>query len=63
VEKFRLVLSTYQDGSGQLVSRYGNTLPGWRDFERAVAVTFSWKAQENKFIFDMLLDSGEKWTS
>ncbi|MEW6739449.1 MAG: hypothetical protein ACOYU2_00250 [Nitrospirota bacterium] len=55
VEKFRLLLSTYQDGSGMLAQKQGRTLPGWRDFERAVAVAFNGESQENKFIFDVLL--------
>src|SRR5438270_10835388 len=55
VQKLRLILSTYQDGTGQLVTRDGNTLPGWRDFERSIALTFGGKAKESKFIFDVLL--------
>ncbi len=35
IEKFRLILSTYQDGSGML-KRKDRTLPGWRDFERSI---------------------------
>ncbi len=54
-EIFRLILSTYQDGSGQQATKDGNTLPGWRDFERSVAIAFDGQAQENKFIFDVLL--------
>ncbi|MBI3153628.1 MAG: hypothetical protein HYZ21_15965 [Chloroflexi bacterium] len=54
-ELFRLILSTYQDGSGQQSLADGNTLPGWRDFERSVALAFNGNAQENKFIFDVLL--------
>lgn len=53
-EKFRLILSTYQDGSGQLVVG-DRTLPGWRDFERSVAAAFNGIAQENKYIFDVLI--------
>ena len=33
----------------------GKTLPGWRDYERAVALAFGGEAQESKFIFDVLL--------
>jgi hypothetical protein len=55
-EKFRLILSTYQDGSGMLAIENGRTLPGWRDFERTVATTFNGQNQENKFIFDVLLN-------
>ncbi len=55
VEKLRLILSTYQDGTGMLQVESGMTLPGWRDFERAVALTFKGEAQESKSIFDVLL--------
>lgn len=55
-EKFRLILSTYQDGSGMLAIENGHTLPGWRDFERTVATTFNGENQENKSIFDVLLN-------
>lgn len=55
IEKFRLALSTYQDGSGQLVQKGGRILPGWRDFERVFAVCFGGKAQENKYVFDVLI--------
>ncbi len=58
VEKLRLALSTYQDGTGM---NKGGTLPGWRDFERSTALAFDGKAPENKSIFDVLVplsDSG-----
>lgn len=55
VERLRLILSTYQDGSGMLRLSDGATLPGWRDFERSVAVALSGEAQESKAIFDVLL--------
>jgi hypothetical protein len=54
-ERFRLILSTYQDGSGQQSLKNGGTLPGWRDFERAVASAFGGESQENKYIFDVLI--------
>lgn len=54
-ERFRLILSTYQDGSGQQALKDGRTLPGWRDFERSVSVAFGGESQESKFIFDVLL--------
>ena len=56
-EKFRLILSTYQDGTGMLAAGGGRTLPGWRDFERAIALTFNGAASENKDIFDVRLPS------
>ena len=38
IERLRLILSTYQDGSG-MIKRTDKTIPGCRDFERAVAVS------------------------
>lgn len=38
----------------------GMTLPGWRDFERAVALTFNGEAQESKAIFDVLLPGEDR---
>jgi len=62
LEKLRLILSTYQDGTGMLQDkkRNGRTLPGWRDFERAVALAFSGIAPENKAVFDVLLPDPDK---
>jgi hypothetical protein len=69
IEKLRLILSTYQDGSGMLqgpksstrnnsgvLDKVGDsTLPGWRDFERAIAATFNGEAPESKAVFDVEL--------
>lgn len=55
VERLRLILSTYQDGTGMLASYDGRTLPGWRDFERSVALTFNGVASESKDVFDVRL--------
>jgi hypothetical protein len=60
VERLRLILSTYQDGTGMLQVENGMTLPGWRDFERAVALAFNGGAQESKAIFDVLLPSEDR---
>jgi hypothetical protein len=60
VEKLRLILSTYQDGTGMLQIEDRMTLPGWRDFERAVALAFNGEAQESKSIFDVLLLSEDR---
>ena len=60
VERLRLILSTYQDGTGMLQVESGMTLPGWRDFERAIALTFNGQAQESKSIFDVLLSSEDR---
>lgn len=58
MELLRLLLSTFQDGSGQLTVK-GGTLPGWRDFERAVAEVSGGIAPENKGIFDVLVPDSE----
>lgn len=55
VQRFRLILSTYQDGTGQYAVENDRTLPGWRDFERSVAFAFGGESQESKAIFDVLL--------
>src|ERR1051325_6360035 len=60
VERLRLILSTYQDGTGMLAQPNGVTLPGWRDFERAVALALGGEAQENKAIFDVLLPDSQR---
>ena len=52
VEVLRLLLSTFQDGTGQ---ERGGTLPGWRDYERASALTFGGEALEAKAVFDVLV--------
>lgn len=58
VEQIRLLLSTFQDGTGMLKGTQEiETLPGWRDFERTVALAFGGEAPENKAVFDVLLES------
>jgi len=52
VEKLRLILSTYQDGTGMLKE---GDLPGWRDFERSVALVCDGRAQESKHVFDVII--------
>lgn len=59
-ERFRLILSTYQDGSGQQAAKDGQTLPGWRDFERCIAFAFGGIAQESKYIFDVLISDKKR---
>jgi transcriptional regulator with XRE-family HTH domain len=60
VEKLRLLLSTFQDGSG-MIRRKGEagTLPGWRDFERVCAATFNGEGVENKFFVDVIFRLSE----
>ena len=55
IERFRLIFSTYQDGTGMQASDDGKTLPGWRDFERSVALAFAGIPSESKDIFDVRL--------
>lgn len=59
VERIRLLLSTYQDGTGMLSLEDGTTRPGWRDFERSVAAAFNGIASENKEVFDVILSRPE----
>ena len=42
-----------------LATKDGATLPGWRDFERAVALALSGEAAESKAVFDVLLSCDE----
>ncbi len=58
VERIRLLLSTYQDGTGQKLKKHADTLPDWRHFERAVAVAMGGRGTENKGLFDVLMPAG-----
>jgi hypothetical protein len=61
LERLRLLLSTYQDGTGMLnLKKAPTSLPGWRDFERGVALAFNGQAQESKAVFDVLLHDPER---
>lgn len=60
IERFRLILSTFQDGSGMLAVPGGGTRPGWRDFERAFAFAFGGRPQENKGLFDVLIPDPQR---
>jgi hypothetical protein len=56
VERIRLLLSTYQDGMGQLTLKgKEGTLPNWRDFERSVAIALNGQANESKTFFDVVV--------
>lgn len=58
VERLRLVLSTFRDGSG-MVANGDETYPGWRDFERSVAAVLGGSAPEAKGVFDVTVPSTE----
>ncbi len=60
IEKFRLIMSTYQDGTGMRKTKDNRTLPGWRDFERATALAFGGLAPEKKGILDVLFKDNAK---
>lgn len=49
----RLILSTFRDGSGQVMLKDGRSMPGFRDFERATAAITYGQAREDKGIFDV----------
>jgi len=55
IERIRLILSTYQDGTGMLAADNGRTRPGWRDFERSVALALGGTPSESKAVFDVVL--------
>ena len=53
IERMRLVLSTFRDGSGQFVKSIGGYMPGYLDFERATALVCGGDTSEDKGIFDV----------
>ncbi|WP_133055402.1 hypothetical protein [Mycolicibacterium elephantis] len=56
LEVLRLILSSYRDGSGQnVVKTTGESMPGFRDFERAMATVVKGTTTENKGIFDVIV--------
>ena len=57
--RLRMILSSFQDGTGMLANGDGSTLPGWRDFERATALAFDGIPSENKDVTDVRLPNPE----
>ncbi|GAA3332172.1 hypothetical protein GCM10017712_12600 [Curtobacterium citreum] len=55
LEVLRLVLSSFRDGSGQVVRPNGGTMPGFRDYERGLAAVLHASAPENKGVFDVIV--------
>jgi len=53
VERIRLALSTFRDGSGQFVKSISAYMPGYLDFERATALVCGGGTSEDKSIFDV----------
>ena len=58
VEKIRLILSTFRDGSG-MQNRSDGTEPGWRDAERSFAAALGGFAPEGKGIFDVIVPAAD----
>lgn len=54
---FRLMLSTFRDGSGNEMEVDGSTRPNWRELERCVAALVNASTNENKCIFDVFAKS------
>lgn len=59
LERMRLLLSTFRDGSGQYLKKIGGFMPDYLAFERATAVVCGGETTENKGIFDVIVPSGD----
>ncbi len=55
VERMRLALSTFRDGSGQYVNSIRKFMPDYLDFERVTALVCGGTTGEDKGIFDVLV--------
>jgi hypothetical protein len=53
VERMRLALSTFRDGSGQFLKRHRIYMPDYLDFERATALVCEGQTSEDKGVFDV----------
>ncbi len=53
LEKMRLGLSTFRDGSGQFVKSIGEYMPNFLDFERVTALVCGGITAEDKGLFDV----------
>lgn len=63
LERLRLTLSTFRDGSGQVkLKKTGESMPGFRDYERSLAAVLGGTTKENKGIFDVQIptEDGKK---
>jgi len=59
VEKYRLLLSTYQDGTGR--DTKDRTLPGWEDFEDVSEVVFGGQRLKSKSAIDVVVPGDKKF--
>ncbi len=55
IERIRLTLSTFRDGSGQYVKSIREFMPNYLDFERATALVCNGFTAEDKGVFDVLV--------
>ena len=62
VERLRLAVSTFTDGSGMLKEPDGSTIPGWRVWERTVAEVLGGVTTEGKGVFDVLVEEDQRST-
>lgn len=53
VERMRLILSTFRDGSGQFLKKLREYMPDYLDFERATAEVCGGTTSEDKGVFDV----------
>lgn len=61
LEMLRLALSSFRDGSGQVVlKKTGESMPGFRDYERSLAAVLGGSTTENKGIFDVEVPTADK---
>ena len=60
IERLRLLMSVFRDGSGQERERDNTSRPGWRDLERVFADFLAGHANENKEIFDVIVSSTDQ---
>ena len=60
LERLRLTLSSFRDGSGQVTLKADGSMPGFRDYERALAAVLEGTTPEDKGIFDVLIQAEGK---
>lgn len=55
LDRWKLIMSTFNDGSGQERDKSGGTRLGWRDIERVVSVMLGGNGGEDKQLFDVVI--------
>ena len=59
IERWRLIMSTFNDGTGQERDKNGDTRLGWRDIERVAAIMLGGNGGEDKKVFDVIVSDPE----